>query len=63
MGILVRHGCGIAYLLYSSGVGQLAHAEVVDDEQGHAGQLGQVVLAGLGEGRPGELPRKVWASR
>ena len=36
-------------------VGQLAHAEVVDDEQGHAGQLGQVVLVGLGEGRLGEL--------
>ena len=37
------------------GVGQLAHAEVVDDEQGHAGQLRQVVLAGLGQGRLGEL--------
>ena len=37
------------------GVGQLAHAEVVDDEQGHAGQLGQIVLAGLGERRLGEL--------
>ena len=29
-------------------MGQLAHAEVVDDEHGHAGQLGQV-LAGVGE--------------
>ena len=37
------------------GVGQLAHAEVVDDEQGHPGQLGQVVLAGLGKGRLGKL--------
>ena len=30
-------------------MGQLAHAEVVDDEQGHAGQIGQIVLAGVGE--------------
>ena len=37
------------------GVGRLAHAEVVDDEQGHAGQLGQIVLASLGECRLGEL--------
>ena len=37
------------------GVGQLSHAEVVDDEQGHAGQLGQVGLAGVGEGGLGEL--------
>ena len=37
------------------GVGQLAHAEVVDDEQGHAGQLGQVVLSGVGERRLGKL--------
>ena len=37
------------------GVGQLAHAEVVDDEQGHAGQLGQIVLAGVGERGLGEL--------
>ena len=29
--------------------------EVVDDEQGHAGQLGQVGLAGVGEGGLGEL--------
>ena len=33
------------------GVGQLAHPEVVDDEQGHARQLGQVVLASLSERR------------
>ena len=31
------------------GVRQLAHAEVVDDEQGYAGQFGEVVLAGVGE--------------
>ena len=37
------------------GVGQFAHAEVVDDEQGHAGQLDQVGLAGVGEGGLGEL--------
>ena len=37
------------------GVGQLAHAEVVDDEQVRAGQLGEVVLAGLGERRLGEF--------
>ena len=37
------------------GVGQLAHAEVVDDEQGDAGQLGEVGLAGVGEGGLGEL--------
>ena len=36
-------------------MGQLAHAEVVDDEQGHAGQLGEVGLAGVGERRFGEL--------
>ncbi len=36
-------------------VGQLAHADVVDDEQGHAGQLGQIVLAGVGERGLGEL--------
>ena len=34
---------------------QLAHAEVVDDEQGHAGQLGQIGLAGVGERRFGEF--------
>ena len=37
------------------GVGQLPHAEVVDDEQGDAGQLGEVGLAGVGEGGLGEL--------
>ena len=37
------------------GVGQLAHAEVVDDEQVRAGQLGEVVLAGLGERCLGEF--------
>ena len=37
------------------GVGQLAHAEVVDDEQGDVGQLGEVGLAGVGEGGLGEL--------
>ena len=37
------------------GVGQLAHAEVVDDEQVRAGELGEVVLAGLGERRLGEF--------
>ena len=37
------------------GVGQLAHAEVVDDEQVRAGQLGEVFLAGLGERRLGEF--------
>ena len=37
------------------GMRQLAHAEVVDDEQGHAGQIGQIVLARLGERRLGEL--------
>ena len=36
-------------------MGQLAHAEVVDDEQVRAGQLGEVVLAGLGERRLGEF--------
>ena len=35
--------------------GQLAHAEVVDDEQVRAGQLGKVVLAGVGERRLGEF--------
>ena len=34
---------------------QLAHAEVVDDEQGHAGQLGQIGLAGVGERCLGEF--------
>jgi len=37
------------------GVGQLAHAEVVDDEQVRAGELGEVVLAGVGERRLGEF--------
>ena len=37
------------------GVGQLAHAEVVDDEQGDAGQLVQKGLAGVGERGLGEL--------
>ena len=37
------------------GVGQLAHAEVVDDEQVRAAELGEVVLAGLGERRLGEF--------
>ena len=36
-------------------MGQLAHAEVVDDEQVRAGELGEVVLAGLGERRLGEF--------
>ena len=36
-------------------MGQLAHAEVVDDEQVRAGQLGEVFLAGLGERRLGEF--------
>ena len=36
-------------------MGQLAHAEVVDDEQVRAGQLGEVVLAGLGERGLGEF--------
>ena len=40
------------------GVGQLAHTEVVDDEQGHAGQLDQVALAGVGERGLGELPEE-----
>ena len=30
-------------------VRQLAHAEVVDDEQGHAGHFGHVVRVGVGE--------------
>jgi hypothetical protein len=34
---------------------QLAHAEVVDDEQLHRGQIGQVVLAGAVEGRVRDL--------
>ena len=34
---------------------QLAHAEVVDDEQRHGGEVGDVVLAGAVEGRVGEL--------
>ena len=33
----------------------LAHAEVVDDEQGHAGQLGQIGLACVGERCLGEF--------
>ena len=37
------------------GVRQLGRAEVVYDEQGHAGQVGQIVLAGFGERRLGEL--------
>ena len=37
------------------GLEQLAHAEVVDDEQVRAGQLGEVVLAGVGERRLGEF--------
>ena len=37
------------------GVGQLAHAEVVDDEQGDAGQLVEKGLAGVGERGLGEL--------
>ena len=41
--------------VFGGGVRQLSHAEVVDDEQGHAGQLGQVGLAGVGEGGLGEL--------
>ena len=34
---------------------QLAHSEVIDDEQRHAGQVGKVGLAGVGERRLGEL--------
>ena len=45
------------------GVGQLAHAEVVDDEERHTGQLDQVVLSGVGEGRLGKLFEKGCAPR
>ena len=37
------------------GVRELAHAEVVDDEQRHGGDVGEVLLAGAGELRLGEL--------
>ena len=37
------------------GMRQLAHAEVIDDEQRHAGQLGQIGLAGVGERCLGEF--------
>ena len=41
--------------ILGGGVGQLAHAEVVDDEQGDAGQLVEKGLAGVGERGLGEL--------
>jgi hypothetical protein len=36
-------------------VGQLAHAEIVDDQQRDRRQLSQVVLAGTGERRVGDF--------
>ena len=36
-------------------MGQLAHSKVVDNEQRHEGQFGQIVLAGLGERGLGQL--------
>ena len=40
--------------VFGGGVRQLSHAEIVDDEHGHAGQLGQIGLAGVGERDLGE---------
>ena len=45
------------------GVGEPAHAEVIDDEERHGGQLGEVCLAGVGEGGLGEFLEQDVASR
>ena len=41
--------------IFSGGVGQLAHAQIVDDEQRDGAQLGEIGLAGVGERGLGEL--------
>ena len=41
--------------VFGGGVRELPHAEVINDEQGNAGELGKELLAGAVEGRVGQL--------